>query len=69
MTIKWWGAIPASMGWACLPYEWVYLPLCSKVFNVEPWGITVYGAVLIGTGIVANLVQLSVGEQPSSDSK
>jgi hypothetical protein len=62
---KWWGASWGATGFACLGYDWIYIPLCSKVLGIEPWSLTAYGATMLVIGIIINLVQLAAGLRPS----
>lgn len=62
MPVKLWGATLVNMGWAYLCYDWVYTPLCTKLWGIEPWSATVVGTALIGMGIMLNLFQRSIGE-------
>ena len=55
-----WGAGLATAGWACIGYDWGYVPICTKVFHVEPWGLTTYGLVTLGIALCLNGLQLAL---------
>lgn len=62
----WWGRDWGVCGWSLLGYEWVYVPLCSKLLNVPPWSLTTYGLILLGIAVALNILQAASGLRPLS---
>ena len=60
---QWWGTGIGSAGWGCLVYAWIHEPL-TRWGGGEPWSVTTFGLVLVGTCVGINLLQLALGEQP-----
>ncbi len=63
MTERWWGKEAVAMGWTCLLYDWAYVPLANWL-GQTPWTVTQYGLILLGCGIVVNLIQAAAVGAP-----
>jgi hypothetical protein len=48
----------ASLGWACIAYQWIYVPGCIEL-HLEPWNLTTYGLVTIAAGAIIGAVRMT----------
>lgn len=61
---QWWGSGLGTAGWACLGYDWGYVPLCERVLHIAPWSLTKYGVVTLAIAIGLNIFQIALVRAP-----
>jgi len=61
----WWGRDWGVCGWSLLGYEWVYVPFCKRLMNIDPWSLTTYGLILLGIAVALNIFQVAVDMRPA----